>query len=280
MRAEWIVVLAACHVPGIDLAGKSCPCPSGYSCDLATNTCMLGDAASAPDATDALADARESYRDVVLSDHPVAYWRLGDIDPIARDEIGSNDGAYSGACTQGAAGAIAGDMNTAVTFDGSTCKVTLPAAFPFGGTTPYSVEAWVSTTANAQFQMIFCEETRNATNPIDGYGLLVTPTTASGGFELEREISMAAIKTPIEPAANGYQHVVATYDGSDVALYVNGAFIGQSADTRTAAAITQLPIIGASVAGNPFTGTLDEIALYDTALSASRIAAHYAAGTQ
>ncbi|HEY1557699.1 MAG TPA: LamG domain-containing protein [Kofleriaceae bacterium] len=286
MRAVWLVVLAACRVPAVDLAGKSCPCPAPYTCDLASNTCGIGDAAGPGDAADARgdssdapADARPSYRDVVLSDHPIGYWRLGDTASVAMDETGTYDGAYSGACTERVPGAIVGDPDTAVVFDGSTCKITLPVAFPFSGTAPYSIEAWSSTTANTLYQMIFCGEQRDALDPLDGYALLVTPSSATGGFQLERVVSSSSVKTPIDPAAGGFHHVVATYDGAHVALYVDGALIGETADARSAAAITQVAIIGKSSAGNPYTGALDEVALYPTALPASRIAAHYAAGT-
>ncbi|HTR51134.1 MAG TPA: LamG domain-containing protein [Kofleriaceae bacterium] len=287
MRGAWIVAIVACRVPALDLVGKQCPCPSGYTCDVATDKCTLGDAAPAGDGArdaagtvDTLRDARATYREIVLSDQPVGYWRLGDSGTTARDETGAHDGTYSGACAYGVPGAIAGDADTAVTFDGSTCKITLPVAYPFANNAPYSVEAWSSTTSNALYQMIFCDEVRNSTNPIDGYALLVTPTNFSGGFELEREVSMNGIKTPIQPVASGFHHVVATYDGTQLALYVDGAFIGQTTDMRTAATITQAALIGASSQGNAYQGTLDEIALYPTALSAPRIAAHYAAGTQ
>jgi hypothetical protein len=62
-------------------------------------------------------DAALAYRETVLADHPLAYWRLADSDITARDELGGDNGQYAGACTFGAPGAIAG--NAAVTFDGS-----------------------------------------------------------------------------------------------------------------------------------------------------------------
>jgi len=33
------VAFVACSVPDAPIAGKACPCPSGYRCDVATNTC-------------------------------------------------------------------------------------------------------------------------------------------------------------------------------------------------------------------------------------------------
>lgn len=39
MRAVLLVALAACRVAELDYTGKQCPCPDGWQCDLATNTC-------------------------------------------------------------------------------------------------------------------------------------------------------------------------------------------------------------------------------------------------
>lgn len=41
-------LLAACILPDVDLEGRACPCAEGYGCDTATNTCVKGDATSAP----------------------------------------------------------------------------------------------------------------------------------------------------------------------------------------------------------------------------------------
>lgn len=42
------VVLAGCSIGPVDLTGKQCPCADGYTCDLATNTCVGGPTADAP----------------------------------------------------------------------------------------------------------------------------------------------------------------------------------------------------------------------------------------
>jgi hypothetical protein len=46
MRAMVLVALAACRVADLDYEGKQCPCPDGWQCNLATDTCTqspLGD---------------------------------------------------------------------------------------------------------------------------------------------------------------------------------------------------------------------------------------------
>jgi len=54
-----LVTLAACSISPLDYTGKGCPCPSGYQCDLSSNTCTKDDIIiDAPDDTrDAAGDA-------------------------------------------------------------------------------------------------------------------------------------------------------------------------------------------------------------------------------
>ncbi len=59
MRLAVAVALAACSVPDVDLTGKSCPCPSGYVCDTAKNTCarsLTGDARAIDSSIDSAID--------------------------------------------------------------------------------------------------------------------------------------------------------------------------------------------------------------------------------
>jgi hypothetical protein len=77
---------------------------------------------------------------------------------------------------------------------------------------------------------------------------------------------------------NAWSHVVVTWNGSSARLYVNGN------DTNAANSMsgiynpsaTAVFSIGALADGSsPFAGSVDEVAFYPTALSASRILAHY-----
>src|SRR5205807_5731550 len=74
-------------------------------------------------------------------------------------------------------------------------------------------------------------------------------------------------------------HVVGTYDGTTRRLYVNGAEVATGALTGAATATTN-PLYMASWNGGAevLKGTIDEVAVYSTALTAARVSAHYAAG--
>ncbi|MFY7949816.1 MAG: LamG domain-containing protein, partial [Gemmatimonas sp.] len=71
-------------------------------------------------------------------------------------------------------------------------------------------------------------------------------------------------------------HVVGTYDGSLLRLYVNGA-LSQSKSFIVAMnhSLQALRFGGGLAAGDRFDGRLDEVALYSTALSAAQVTARY-----
>src|SRR3954470_6299940 len=90
-------VLVACRIADVDLTGKQCPCPSGWYCNATTATCSrtAEPIDAPPDSTDAL-PGTVTYREAVIADAPIGYWRLGDTGAIARDEMGHFDGTYTG----------------------------------------------------------------------------------------------------------------------------------------------------------------------------------------
>ena len=216
-------------------------------------------------------DAPDTYRSAVIGDAPIAYWRLADT--TVTDEIHGYDGALVGGCAT-TAGALAGDSDGAMHFDG-TCKIVFPDHFGFAGNAPFAIELWMSTTPNAQFQQLFGHETRDTQNPLDGYALFVTPTP--GGLSLERVIAGTSKKAPVVPfGAAAFTYVVAQYTGTTLETYVDGALGSSAAEVRAAADVVATAVAGASVAGNYFVGTLDELAVYDKALTIEQIAHHRA----
>jgi concanavalin A-like lectin/glucanase superfamily protein len=220
-------------------------------------------------------DAPRTYRDAVLASQPLAYWRFDDSDTMVRDEVGGAPGSFTGGCTVGAAGAIAGDADPALTLDG-TCRILLGSGFEFDGNAPYAIEVWIHTSLNTIYQQVFGRETRDTQDPIDGYELVVAPV----GLQIERAIATANNKTPVVTfATDRFIYVVAQYTGTTQEVWVDGVQVGQSIDTRMALANDAPALAGASTMGNYFTGGLDELAVYGRALDASEIELHHTLGT-
>ncbi len=140
----------------------------------------------------------------------------------------------------------------------------------------FTIEAWVfQTAASSQYTSIF------ATDPsFGGYIDLFASTNAilcsgaagvpGGGFALSGD-HWACDST--ELPLNTWRHIAITYDGSNLRFYRSNAAGTASTLIRTVAA-TGLPpantgvrTIGYSVFGEFFVGMLDELRMYDTAIS-------------
>jgi hypothetical protein len=96
-----------------------------------------------------------NYRDVILADHPIMYWRLGETaGPFAYDEsVNRRDATYIGRPSLGLPGAIADDSNSSVEFNGINGYVewdpnlSISGVSYFGGvlicSNAFTVEVWV-----------------------------------------------------------------------------------------------------------------------------------------
>jgi hypothetical protein len=247
-----------------------------------TGSSDASDGAATPDASDA---APLSYPAVVEADDPLSYWRFGEsTGSVATDEMGSTSGTYNGTVTLGAPGAIVGDSNTAATFDGVSGYVDMGAGFAFGGTSAMSFEAWVSPgLGDNGARRFLSKETNNGGR--QGYLMAYTATADAGSATLswERWGAGGTDATATFIAVGVYSHVVVTYDGATMAIYVNGVQVGTAPSTRSIQTLTDSFRVATYSdflsASDCFPGTIDEVAIYDHALSPTRIALHYQVGS-
>ena len=219
------------------------------------------------------------YASVVLGDTPIAYWRLGEQDGTeARDEVSARHGKYLGNVTLGADGAT--DGNTAARFDGLTSYVSVPNFPGFGGTLPFSVEAWIEPDLLTAVRAIVGHSYYdNAAGITDGYRVY----HAEGSLYCQRS-SFSAIEglgwADALPLGT-YTHFVLVYDGLTMTLFLNGESV-TSAASRTPIGTNGTFGFGADLQHESgpvayFSGSIDEVAVYDYALDEAQVAAHYAA---
>jgi hypothetical protein len=212
-----------------------------------------------------------AYGSSVLEDGPLAYFRFAETaGPTAFSEVNGATGTYEGDFVFGANGAV-GD--TTVRFDTETTRIDLGDVFRFPGLAPYSIEIWVrpDDTTDTRFAIY-----RSGTGG-DGYeiyfaaGYTIFVRQADGS-----ENGYASIDTG--PKLGHWTHLVGTFDGTATRLFVNG--IERANNFGTTIEIADEP--GTFVIGDKdppqfkkAEGRLDELAVYDYALDASRIQAHY-----
>jgi hypothetical protein len=225
------------------------------------------------------------YKGTILSTSGLqSYWRFGESSgTTATDLVGGKDGTYTNGPILGQSGAIAGDTDTAASFDGSNDFVGFGDNYGFAGTASFSAEAWVNqSTAHATWSARIFDKVNYGTNR-DGW-LLVNQANDSLAFI--RYNGTGTSGTSIGAAAglvtatNGWHHVAVTYDGTNMRLYVDGVLkAGPSSSTYALNAHASPFAVGAqSGGGNPFPGLIDDVAVYNVALSAQQVEDHYRSG--
>jgi hypothetical protein len=204
----------------------------------------------------------------------IGHWKLdeGSGTTTADSSGNSHNGVVSGASW------TAGKANGALSFSGAGTGVVTPA-ISLGNA--FSISVWVNPAALSQGGYVRIAETRYDRGLYLGvnaagtkYKFIVNAGVGAGG-------SCGAAYGCAEGGTitAGWHLVTATYDGTAGKLYLDGALV--ATDTFTAPASANLPLyIGRlySTNGYGWNGKMDDIRLYNKALTEAEVAALYNAG--
>jgi len=207
------------------------------------------------------------------------YWRFGEPSGNVYDYAGTADLAVGSGVTRGTAGAIAGDADAAVTFDGSDQgRASTQTSAP--GPNVFSLETWFRTTSTSGGKLV-------------GYGNQASGNSSNYDRHLYMDESgtlrfgvWTGTASTVQSAAGlndgRWHHVVGSLSPQGLALYVDGQLVDSRSDITAGQPYNGYWRIGgdSSWAGaNYFAGDIDEVAIYPTALSPSTVAEHYSMGT-
>jgi hypothetical protein len=265
----------------------------------ASGSAGIGGSGGTVDAPADALDAGTLYQQTVLSDDPLVYFRLGEQPtadggtPVAQN-LGTAPlvGHYDASPELGVPGAISGDSDTAVRFSGSGRRLRVDdpgALLAFGTKQPFTVEAWVKQDSMppdagvSHFHFISRYDPGLPTNQQVGYTAylnLLAPGSATFVF-LRKQLNLVegrAMSGGHDPTA--WNHIVGVFDGSGVTLYVNHTSVDvDSADFDLPSSVLPLSVGNTKPGSAPFEGVVDEVAIYDHALPAARVQAHFEVGS-
>lgn len=235
-----------------------------------------------------------SYDQVIEADSPSAWFRLGE--PNGSTAFTTTSGATTativgGGIDTGVAGLVAGS-DLAASFAGINRQNGYADA-PFDPALNgpvFSIELWAKPTGGAGTTRVPVSSWRSASpgsgsTTGDTYGYALTALSNDTwefwlGQGVDRTFFRLKSSVPVVQGAN--THLVGTYDGAIARLYVDGA-LAASAEMHYRALDTGLWRLGAANPGtgsnNQWQGTLDEIAVYQSALTSAQVQEHYKAGT-
>jgi hypothetical protein len=180
---------------------------------------------------------------------------------------------------------VAGKIGGALRFDGSNDWVTISdtTGSTLDLTAGMTIEAWVNPEALSGWETIVLKE-RGA--GLLSYGLyahdgapLAGGEAAPAGYVRASGADRAVRGTSALPL-NTWTHVAITYDGATQRIYINGDLVASRAQTGPIAVGNGALRIGGnnSFANEFFRGMVDEVRIYNRALSAAEIAADMNAG--
>src|SRR5882724_9543448 len=178
------------------------------------------------------------------------------------DVSGNNNNGTISAATW----TTAGKFGSALVFNGTSAQVTVPNATSLQLTTGMTLEVWVFPTGSLAGWRAVLDKN------VDGYYLMASSDPnnrpAVGGTWTGGNQNTAA---PTALALNAWTHLAATFDGATVRLYVNGVQVASQAQTSALAPTTGTLQIGGDSYGEFFAGRIDEVRIYNRALSAAEI---------
>ena len=168
----------------------------------------------------------------------------------------------------GPAWSTQGKFNKALSFDGTNDWVTISDSAWLDLTNRMTLEAWVYPTVLSGWQTILLKE-----QPSELIYAMYANSDANvpnGHVYISGSEQHAAGTAQL--AANSWSHVALVYDGAQLRLYVNGTQVGSKAQTGNITTSTGvLGIGGNSVWGEYFKGRMDEVRVYNRALSLAEL---------
>ena len=161
----------------------------------------------------------------------------------------------------------AGKFGKALSFNGTSSRVTVPDAAALDLTTGMTLEAWVNpAVAPTGWKDVIYKGNDNyyleasssgGNRPVGGAIIGGSQSQAFGTAQL---------------ATGAWVHLAETYDGAALRFYLNGTQVSSVARTGSILTSTNALNIGSdSIYGQYFNGLIDEVRIYNVALSATQI---------
>ena len=184
---------------------------------------------------------------------------------VAKDSSGNgNDGVINNASW------AAGHIGGALEFNGADANVEIPHG-PALSVGQFTLMAWVNVPDfTGAWQTIM---TQNTDGPTRNYGLYINNGSALIHYSFTSGNGWNSFNAASDVVNGEWRHIAATYDETTFICYVDGVNDGEEAVDLPPDNAESVVTIGSWVGGGFIAGRLDEVALYDSALSEAEVQA-------
>jgi signal peptidase I len=233
----------------------------------------------------------QPYNAAVLSDSPYfSYLTDESGGPVAADASGTTVlGTYQGPISHRQPNGLPRNPGFAVKFGGDEASL-VSGGDAVSDPTTFSLELWFKTASTTGGKLMGFENSQDSSSNRSDRHVLMLPNGRLSYGEWKGKASVLA--TPMAYNDSAWHHLVVTTRPSDgkakegqSAVYVDGVSVVSGPTTPTASYSGWWRVgFGSLTTGKPgypdtvdFAGSIDNVAVYSTELSAARVAAHYAA---
>lgn len=217
----------------------------------------------------------QTYAETVLADDPAGYWRKGEAPgstTLVDSSGNAKNGVYLNGVTLGVPGALAGDPDTAASYDGVNDSGRVPDSSSLDVGASLTAEGWIKRSSTTKSHQMFLKGSNGLQLVVMGAG------SGNQVFLRKANVTTLARSQGGVPADGEFHHIAATVDGPGSArIYIDGVEDTVQVATVQSLQNTASPLLFGSA--NSTRATFDEFALYDDALSAAQVVEHFKTGS-
>ena len=231
---------------------------------------------------------KATYSSIVLADNPIGFWLLNETTGTSGDDLTANNNNFTfyNSPTLGVSTGLSG-IPLGITFDGTNDRVNSAevATFNIAASGNWSAEMWFKTSSTA-FSTFF--SWRDSSGSGNGVTTTISLNNGTTGMVMIQSVDSAGNGLNISHTNsynnNAWHHVVASAtSGGALRLYIDGVDRASSSTARRTNTSNREILFGANNSsggtyGQFYTGTGTAVSVYNTALSAAQVLAHYNAG--
>ena len=203
-------------------------------------------------------------------DNIISYWKM---DNNANDSVGSNNGTPTSVTFSTGNGKInegAGGMTTA-------SKIQVADNASLSPTSEISISCWVNISSSGNYHTFV------AKGNVAQYIFRVEAPTGKYELYLKLGGTLRVVRSTSTISTGTWVHLVATYDGSTMTMYVNGTSEGTASFSGSIGTGSAVLGIGHDITDGGsnvhMLGAIDEVGMWSRALTAGEVTSLYNGGT-